>query len=361
MRQVLIWSGVTLAILLAACADAARAPAPEATLEPAATATPAEPEVRHTGIADLDTIIDAVGAGDEEALRELIRFESIPCVGPTPGNVGGPPLCSDDETPGETVTILRGIGCHGDYGREAVILRAIANLPYAVYAVVRESEGYHIVYSLPPSQSGEDSVGRGLRVQDGRIITFTNRCAQPAEDFVEGVAPEGFVLPPLEPDARRTGIAELDTVPDVLFAGDADAVRDLVSFTAAACEAEPIGLGAPPMCRPDEPDGTAVDVYPHSYCEGVYIRPEDMEGKYSSLASASGRLYAVYRAPDTYSPPTEYVVIYTDASTRTGADNALAVWIADGRIIGSYSGCAGTPEEFIDSYRLKDLVLPPLP
>ncbi len=197
MRQVLILTGVTLAILLAACADGGGETTPTATQEPAATATPAEPEALRTGIAELDTIIDAVGAGDEEALRELIRFESLPCVGPTPGNAGGPPLCSDDETPGEVLTVLRGVGCHGDYGREAGILRLIANLPHGVYAVVRETEGYHIVYSIPPSRSGEDSVGAGLRVQDGRIIALTNRCAQPAEAFVEDVAPEDLVLPPL--------------------------------------------------------------------------------------------------------------------------------------------------------------------
>ena len=197
MRRALILAGLTLAVLLAACADGDGENAPTATMAPAATATPDEPEARRTGIAELDAIIDAVGTGDENVLRDLIRFESIACVGPTPGSLGGPPLCLDDETPGEIVTVLRGVGCHGDYGRASSILKSIANLPHGVYAVIRESEGYRLVYSSLPSQSSKYSVGAGLRVQNGRIIALTNRCAQPAEVFVEGVAPEDFVLPPL--------------------------------------------------------------------------------------------------------------------------------------------------------------------
>ncbi len=170
---------------------------------------------------------------------------------------------------------------------------------------------------------------------------------------------------PDEPEALRTGIAELDAVLDVLFSGDADAVRDLINFTPVPCELEPIGLGAPPTCRSDEPAGSPVDVYPHGYCEGVYTRPEDMGGTYLSLASPSGRLYAVYRAPDTYWPPAQFVVVYfvvvnTDGIAVTVPGKAFAVSIADGRIVGSHSGCADTLEEFIASYRLEEPVLPPL-
>ncbi|MCH8064509.1 MAG: hypothetical protein IIC90_01605 [Chloroflexi bacterium] len=158
-------------------------------------------------------------------------------------------------------------------------------------------------------------------------------------------------------EARRTGISQVDAVLDVLFSGDADAVRAMVRFTAIPCEAEPVGLGSPPMCKADESDGSPVDVYPHSSCEGFYIRPENMDGSYSSLASPDGTLYAVYRAPDRYWPPAQFVAIFTDPSRVIVPGDAQAVSITDGRIVGSHSGCASTPEEFIAFHRLEDSVL----
>ena len=133
---------------------------------------------------------------------------------------------------------------------------------------------------------------------------------------------------------------------DTLFSGDAAAIQSLVAFTPVPCEIEPIGLGPPPTCRADEPEGTLVDVFPHAYCEGVYIRPEDMDGRYASLADPDGVLYAVYHGSESFSPSGEFVVIFTNrSSARSGI--ALAAAITDGRIVGSYSGCGGTPEEFV--------------
>ena len=86
-----------------------------------------------------------------------------------------------------------------------------------------------------------------------------------------------------------------------------------------------------------------------------------MDGTYSSLASPSGRLYAVYRAPETYWPPAQLVVVYTDTTAVIVPGDARAVSIKDRRIVGSHSGYASTPEEFIDFHRREDSVLPPLP
>ena len=64
MRQALILTGMTLAILVAACADGGGETAPTATLEPAATATPAEPGTRRTGIAELDAVAEGRVGGE---------------------------------------------------------------------------------------------------------------------------------------------------------------------------------------------------------------------------------------------------------------------------------------------------------
>lgn len=155
----------------------------------------------------------------------------------------------------------------------------------------------------------------------------------------------------------RTSIPELDAVLDVLFSGDEDAVRALVEFSQVACEVEPYGLGSPPQCLSDEPDGALVEVYPHGYCEGVYIRPEDMAGRYTSLATPGSTLFAVYRGTENYWPPAEFVAVYTNSTVEPGPVDAHTVSITGGRIVESFSGCGGTPEDYITSRNLVEAVL----
>ena len=89
-------------------------------------------------------------------------------------------------------------------------------------------------------------------------------CADGGSETTPTATLEPAATATLEPGL--TGIAELDAALDVLFAGDVDAVRDLVSFTPTVCAANPQGLGDPPLCRPDEPDGAAVDFFPVAHC-----------------------------------------------------------------------------------------------
>ena len=159
------------------------------------------------------------------------------------------------------------------------------------------------------------------------------------------------------PSGALTGIPELDDVLHALFSGDEEAVRALVEFSQVACEVQPFGLGSPPQCLGDEPDGTLVDVYPHGYCEGVYIRPEDMAGRYMSLATPGASLYAVYRHTGNLWPPGEFVAVYTDSLEEPAPVSTTTVSIADGRIVGSFSGCGGTPEDYITSWKLVEPVL----
>ncbi len=409
MRQVLILTGVTLAILLAACADEVRAPAPPATLEPTAMATPegsislagfdiqlAPDTITKVTVGDIPPIFenhpDVIAAELTQTSEGQVSSPSSICVGTMPiRNVTSRLLGSwlsyalvdaegscvatrqgDPRREPNAPTLLALETATVSWAGSVTIVGptdsfredGITYFP-AELVTVRGLDGIYLREEGEPETAGLP-LHQLLWIEDGvywRLIGIDeSRSGASGRYNLERLLRVADTLrEPAELEVRRTGIAELDAVLDVLFSGDADAVRDLVSFTAVACEAEPVGLGAPPQCRPDEPDGTAVDVYPHAYCEGVYIRPEDMDGKYLSLASPDGTLYAVYRAPETYWPPARYVVIYTDASAEIVPGDALAVSIADGRIIGSYSGCAGTPEEFIASYRLEDPVLPPLP
>ena len=180
-----------------------------------------------------------------------------------------------------------------------------------------------------------------------------NGAPQPTAEPTQTILPTATDVP----SGALTGIPELDAVLGALFSGDEDAIRSLVRFTPTACEKQPAGLGSPPQCLGDEPDGTFVDVYLHGYCEGVYIRPEDMAGRYMSLATLGAALFAVYRATEEVWPPAEFVAVYTNSSSEPAPVNARAVSITDGQIVGSFSGCGTTPEEYITSRKLVEPVL----
>jgi hypothetical protein len=159
------------------------------------------------------------------------------------------------------------------------------------------------------------------------------------------------------PLASRTGMPEVDTVLDALFSGDSQAVENLVSYTSIPCEVEPVGIGAPPACGADEPEGTPAEVFPKAQCEGYYVRPEDMGDTLTTLTTPGPQLAAVYRG--SIWPPGEYVAIYTGVGDPRRAEFVYAIAIQEGRIVGTHGGCAMTPDTFVDFFQLQERLLPP--
>ena len=157
----------------------------------------------------------------------------------------------------------------------------------------------------------------------------------------------------------RTGIAEIDVVLDALFSGEADAVRALIRYTTIPCVVEVPGLGGLPLCLPDEPDGTPVEVFPVAECEGSYARPDNIENTVRWLTAPDKELYAVYRSRGLSWPPGEYIVIFSTESMERVFASGLS--LEDGRIVGLDFGCAQSPESLIEVRGLADAVLPPPP
>lgn len=128
---------------------------------------------------------------------------------------------------------------------------------------------------------------------------------------------------------ERTGIAELDTIIETALSGDSAGLRSLIEFTPAHCtNAE--GLGGPPKCLPDEPEGALVEVLPFLGPEGNFIRRSDMED-WNGVQVES--LYAVYEVSDAaYSdenyPRGEYALVFL---TDLGA--SIALQVTKGRIV----------------------------
>ena len=169
--------------------------------------------------------------------------------------------------------------------------------------------------------------------------------------------------PAPSPTPRRTSIAEVDAVLDAIFSGDAEAVAALIGYTTIPCVTEVTGLGGPPLCLPGEPDGTLVEVFSKAQCEGYYVRPDRMAGTLSHLSSLDKELYGVYRSPPLEWPGGDYVVIVSAVVTPEEGEpwvSGSGIFIEDDRIVAVYSGCAQTPDQVVENWKLTDVVLQPL-
>ncbi|HJM76482.1 MAG TPA: hypothetical protein QGI71_11610 [Dehalococcoidia bacterium] len=71
------------------------------------------------------------------------------------------------------------------------------------------------------------------------------------------------------------------------------ALLSLIDFTEIGCVTEQDRIGAPPLCRPDEADGTLLDVLPHGSCEGRYARRGELDWVFDMLLGLDWRLYGV--------------------------------------------------------------------
>ena len=113
------------------------------------------------------------------------------------------------------------------------------------------------------------------------------------------------------PLSTRTGIEDIDEVLAAVENEDPQKLRDLIHFTTIACT-KADGLGGPPKCRENEPEGTLVDVLPFLGPEGHFLRRGDVSS--FSGVNVTG-LYAIYKVSDSaYSeaayPAGEYAIVF---------------------------------------------------
>jgi hypothetical protein len=101
------------------------------------TYVPVHPPGTHTGMQGIDTIIDAILAGNIDSVRQLIHFTRTACA-ESPG-LGGPPECVADEVDGSLVEVLPGYRTEGLYIRSKQIDQV---LPIEV-------RGLYAVFSIP--------------------------------------------------------------------------------------------------------------------------------------------------------------------------------------------------------------------
>ena len=159
-------------------------------------------------------------------------------------------------------------------------------------------------------------------------------------------------------EARRTGVASLDTVIATVRSRDASAIQRLIRLTAAPCGPQQ-GPGSPPACPAGVANGTPVEVLPITTCEGE-LRPANAVGPtLASLAPAIRELYAVFRPPTPYLSPAqgEYVAVFERRSDDQPGARGIGFLVAGSNIVGIWQGCQATPAQVIPQG--VQLVLPP--
>lgn len=163
---------------------------------------------------------------------------------------------------------------------------------------------------------------------------------------------------PFYPADYRTGIATIDRIIVAVLAGDAASLSKLVDYSEVACVAKPGGVGAPPQCLSTEVEGTRVVVLPAVLCEGLYLRPSEVEEAFRRAIAPPKHLYAVFRPIPSDSPPgappAEYAIVFGTALDSLQSPKWLIS--ADGKIVAVHLGC-GYPQNTIPAGR--EVVVPP--
>lgn len=246
------------------------------------------------------------------------------------------------------------------------LVRAVLNGPFARVTGAGENDCLNVregpSLSSPPFACYPDGtllVEQGQRTEaDGHNWSYVNtpsgRSGWASQAFLEtsGSAPSLNY----HPQGTRTGNAAVDAVMSALESGDLEAIAALIGWQQVECEAgPPMGIGGPPECPEGVADGTPIDVIPGAACEGYWhIRVND-GGRANLVIGTADRLYAVIKNDaDSFWRGSDTGIVYVNPERP---EWGKAVYLANGRIIGDWSGCATSPAEIAE--RGASVIFPP--
>ncbi|MCI0555915.1 MAG: hypothetical protein L0287_33650 [Anaerolineae bacterium] len=157
-------------------------------------------------------------------------------------------------------------------------------------------------------------------------------CTPAATSTQEAVTaePQPTIAEIYHPLTTRTEIAEIDAVLAAVESDDPQALRDLFSYTTAACMTVN-ALGGPPSCRDGEAEGTLVEVFPFLGADGGHLRKDEMS-KWEGIEVSA--LYAIYRVSENvnveeYYPAGEYAIMFIRQENRS----AISLRVSGGGIV----------------------------
>ena len=155
-----------------------------------------------TGIAEINTILDAVESSDPQELRDQIHYSTLACM--TVNALGGPPPCEEGEATGSLVEVLPILGAEGGHLRKADIKDSFVLDVTALYAVYRVSENVFSDENYPKGEYGVILVGADnssnaiLYIKEGGIVRI---------DYLMDPSPDPLA------NALELGAAELILAP----------------------------------------------------------------------------------------------------------------------------------------------------
>lgn len=163
---------------------------------------------RRSGIAVIDAFLDALAAGDLDALLGLVDYEQVGCVTEQNG-IGGPPICDAGQPDGTLLDVIPAAQCEGHYIHRESMPQTLGDLvgkSWALYSVVQP--GPPAQDSFIPSiwqvilvdlEAPDDSFRRSISpwFNDGGLAGLLYGCGpgQPADLERSGTSPD-FLLPP---------------------------------------------------------------------------------------------------------------------------------------------------------------------
>lgn len=154
--------------------------------------TPVAPALRHSGIPEVDAVIDAVLSGDRNKLRPLIAFRKMVCTA-TPQGIGRL-YCETAEPDGTQVGVIPAGQCEGSFLREDKLDEFYLSAG-SIFAVFRSTSEYSLVFSRP-SADRPKPLAIVVQVSSGRVTSINYGCGETALEYVTRVHPQEFFLPP---------------------------------------------------------------------------------------------------------------------------------------------------------------------
>ena len=185
-QMICLWLVV---LVISSCAPAATPAEESATTEPETTSTT---EKYHsldtrTGIAEIDTVLEAVASNDPQKLRDAIHYSTLACK--TVNALGGPPPCQEGEAEGTLVEALPILGSEGGHLRKEDIQDSFVLDVTGLYAVYRVSEQVFSDANYPKGDYGVILIGTDnssnvvLQIKEGGILRI---------DFVMNDSPDAL-------------------------------------------------------------------------------------------------------------------------------------------------------------------------
>lgn len=170
------------------------------------TVMPPQPEVSlpertgHTGIPEIDIIIDTVLKGNTQEELPLLQFSTLACTHAE--GLGGPPKCRPDELEGTEIEAFPFLGAEGGHIRRGEMQDWAGIQVSGVYAVYRVSEQ---AYSDEAYPAGEYAIVFLVenndylitaQVRNGKIVRLDTNFGDPPEIDLERLASEVILAPP---------------------------------------------------------------------------------------------------------------------------------------------------------------------